>query len=113
MSTPDPDELVRVYRAADVPDAQLVRNMLEDAEISAVVQGETLALAMGDIPVGPSTAPTVWVHARNATRARELVEQREAHTPTDQPAWTCLECGEQIEGQFAECWQCTPATSPE
>ena len=122
----------RVYSASDPADAHLMRGMLESNGIEAIVQGEALWSGRGDLPLGPESAPSVWVSDEEFDRARTLISEHEraidpnrcancGHDfeqppPTTCPqcgqanakpeAWICPECGESIEGQFAECWRC-------
>src|SRR5690606_17888944 len=100
------DRLVRVYTAADAGDAHLVRDLLAAEGVRAVIQGENLSMARGEIPLGPTTAPSVWVREGDVPQARALIEAFERPTPSQRPAWTCPNCGERIEGQFSECWRC-------
>ncbi len=30
----------------------------------------------------------------------------EAAVPVDAPAWTCSDCGQEVEAGFGTCWQC-------
>ena len=123
----------RVYEASDPADAHLMRGMLESHGIAAVVQGEALWAARGDLPFGPESAPSVWVRGEDYELARAAIDQHEREideagrcgncgyelgesAPSVCPQcgkdtalperWICPECGESIEGQFAECWRC-------
>lgn len=122
----------RVYLARDPADAHLVRGVLESEGIDAVVQGEALWSARGELPLTAESAPSVWVAGENHERARGLIEEYEraidpsrcgncGHRLGESPPtvcpqcgqdnskpepWICPECGEAIEGQFAECWRC-------
>jgi Putative prokaryotic signal transducing protein len=108
--------MVKVYSGADPADAHLVRGFLASHGIDAVVTGEALWGARGELPFGVGTAPTVCVRAEDAERARELIcnrpknagpnspERGAARRPVD--SWQCSKCGEQIEGQFTSCWNC-------
>jgi hypothetical protein len=78
-------------------------NLLRAAGIRAEVRNTHLAGAVGDIPF-IEAGPQVWIDGiESAERAREVLAQADA-APV-QPAWRC-ECGECIEGQFAQCWNC-------
>lgn len=91
-----------VYASRNPAEAQLVRGLLEDAGISAVVQNEQLFAGFaerGDI------VPSVLVLERDAQEAQALVAdwlQRRSAEAT----WTCPGCGESVEEQFTECWHC-------
>jgi hypothetical protein len=70
-------KLVEVYRAKDSPKAHLLKLALEEAGIPAVVEGDLLQGAVGEIPVGWSTAPRIVVEETDAMRARQILEQFE------------------------------------
>lgn len=108
--------LARIYTSRDPAEAHLLRSQLETAGIRAVVLGETLANAIGTLPLGSASAPTVWVNddaLPDAAAVVEAFEQRLAHgpLPTIAAPWVCPKCGETIEGQFTDCWNCLTARS--
>ena len=88
----------------NVIDAHHRANILRSAGIRAEVRNTLLGGAVGDIPF-IETGPQIWIQdGQDASIAHEvlaLVDQ----APT-QPAWKCPACGEAIEGQFAQCWNC-------
>ncbi len=50
-------------------------------------------------------SPSVWVPDEDYEKAMELVRALESPLP-DLPEWRCPSCGEQIEDQFTQCWNC-------
>ncbi len=68
--------LVEVYRAKDSPQAHLLSSVLEGAGIQASVEGDLLQGALGEIPVGWSTAPRIMVEERDAGLVLALVSHR-------------------------------------
>ncbi len=95
-----------VHTAKHPTEAHLVKGMLEAEGIRAAVLGDQLYGAYGELPV----LPTVWVlDDALATQADALIidflrgaaARRYGHE-----RWICTHCGEQLEGQFTECWQC-------
>lgn len=79
-------------------------NLLRSAGIRAEVRNTYLAGAVGDIPF-MEAGPQVWIDDReNTDIARTIIEEAE-RAPT-QASWHCEACGELIEGQFAQCWNC-------
>lgn len=47
------------------------------------------------------------VHEAQAEQARELiVEYLEGEPEHDGKEWKCSRCGERIEPQFTQCWNC-------
>ena len=103
-----------IHTAKHPAEAHLIRGMLEADGIRAIVQGDQLYGAYGELPI----LPTVWILDDSlATHADRLVldflrgtaARRHGHEH-----WTCVQCGENLEGQFTDCWNCgaaRPATS--
>jgi hypothetical protein len=65
---------VVVYRAASLQQAQLLRNLLEDAGIESVVVNDALQGVSGELPLGWTTLTRVVVAKADAARARRLAE---------------------------------------
>lgn len=97
----------RVHVARHAPEAHVVRGFLESNGIDAIVRGDHLQGGWGELPVDLCA---VWItddsqfERANALLisflkgdfARELKDQN----------WRCPNCGENLEGQFTECWSC-------
>lgn len=82
-----------------------VANALRAAGIACEVRNTTLSGAIGDIP-WLECAPQIWItDPRDEARAREILYELRAPAPTG-PGWVCGDCGETLEAQFGECWQC-------
>ncbi len=99
----------QVYSARNEIDAQLVKGFLDDQGIESVVQGAALSTILGNIPATPETLPSLWVREEDVDRATTAIAGFKADAVPAQPAsdpWTCPKCGEQIEPQFTECWNC-------
>jgi Putative prokaryotic signal transducing protein len=103
-------QLVEVYRASNVPEAHAVRVGLEQIGIRAYIQGETLQIAVGELPMGWLTAPRVLVEGLQLNEARAYITQFEKHrqeTRTISAAHShpdvteCLACGA-IMSEFNE-----------
>ena len=99
----------KVYIAQDPSDAHFVAGILQEYGISCEVLGEDLWGARGALPLSPDTLPTVWIQDDNKIeQAEKLVRQYENKTlpvNTGGP-WQCPNCGEEIEAQYTDCWQC-------
>jgi hypothetical protein len=65
-----------IYRAENVFDASLVRDLLGQADIMAFVQGAVLQGGIGELPA--SGLVTVSVADEDASAARDIVEAFEA-----------------------------------
>ena len=94
---------VCVYRATGPMDAYMIRHWLERNGVPSFIRGD-LSSIRGEIPI-PEAWPTVWVHRDLESRALEAIHALQ--TPTlVHPRWTCEECGEMNEPNFASCWSC-------
>jgi hypothetical protein len=96
----------RVYRNESLVMITHLKNLLEHAGIGSVVKNDRLMGAMGEIPF-LECWPELWVvNDRDEARAAEIIRDT---LSSEQPVggdWVCRSCGEKIEGQFAQCWQC-------
>jgi hypothetical protein len=106
-----PISLVKLYAGRDSFDAHHVCAFLEGQGIPATVMGDMLTVARGDLPLTVETLPAVWINEEDTPRAMAAmrVYLRKPGDPGGPPApepWTCLKCGEVIEGQFTSCWHC-------
>jgi len=125
--------MIKVYSAETALETNLVRGLLEQNGIKAIVQGEQLLSARGELPFTPDVSPSVWVRKEDGPAAFSLIEENynrsvnpttckqcgydlrgspgpacpECGRPfTKSPSWVCPACGESIEGQFTACWNC-------
>ena len=98
-------DMRRVYTAENVFDAYIVRDRLHEQHIEAVVQGEMLAGAIGELP--PDSRPSVWIREDGLfDAARSVVEHFEQEEVPDCD-WRCSHCGEDNAATFGLCWQCS------
>ena len=100
----------KVYGAANITEANLVKSYLESLSIQSFTKNESLANLMGELPIGPSTEPTVWVDDENFEKATQLMTEWSSSQSNLAP-WKCPVCGEMSEGQFDACWQCSSKNS--
>lgn len=68
-----------IYRAANLADAHLVRQLLESEGVPAFVQGEYLQGAVGELPA--NTEVFVHVHDAHVDAARAVVADWESSEP--------------------------------
>jgi hypothetical protein len=93
-----------LYEARDALQANLLRDHLAAHHIQAVVLGDYLSGAAGQLPA--VNFPVVWlVEDRDLPRARQLLEVFLSPLPAAAP-WTCPNCGAEVDGEFELCWQC-------
>lgn len=97
----------RFYQAQNEIEAQLLIDYLHSSHIQAVMLGQYLSGAAGDLSA--LNFPWVWLmEARDVPRATQLLEEFRARRSgiQDQPDWTCPSCGHAIDGAFDLCWNC-------
>lgn len=71
--------MIIIYRAANIADAHLMRQLLENEGIPAFIQGEYLQGAVGELPA--NTEILVHVADENADVARVIVDEWESAEP--------------------------------
>lgn len=107
----------QIYTARNDMDAHFVQGLLEQAGIRSVIQGEAQEGAWGTLQITAKSALSVWIDESDAAAAQPVVDEflkhrREDATGDDRadiPAgktWRCVKCGELVEDQFDECWNC-------
>lgn len=100
--------MIKIYSAATLPDAHLVRGLLGQAGIDATVFNENLQGGLGEIPF-THAYPEVWiVDERDLQRAREVIRQLERPAPGS-GSTVCPRCHEGSPGHFQICWNCGEA----
>jgi len=95
----------RIYSALNLPDAQIISDLLTQSGIRTRIFNQNAAGALGELPVD-AAQPQVWVEdERREVEARQLVEQfHRANIRSAQ--WACRECGEGNPSTFEICWNC-------
>ena len=97
--------MIRIYQAANLPQAHLVAGLLRQAGIDARVLKENAQGGLGDIPFGEAY-PEVWIeHETDEVRAKEIVAEFES-VPVEIASVACPVCGEENPGNFELCWKC-------
>lgn len=97
--------MIRIYQAADLPQAHLIAGLLRHAGIAARVLKENAQGGLGDIPFGEAY-PEVWIERpSDLDRAKAIIEEFENPT-IHSGSVTCPACGEDNPGNFELCWKC-------
>jgi hypothetical protein len=96
----------RIYSSQSHMVVALLKNILEASGISCVIRNELLAGAAGELP--PIECwPELWVMDDNQYEwARKLIKTTLDAGDHGRSVWQCRQCGECLEGQFAQCWSC-------
>lgn len=95
----------KIYAAATLPDAHLVRGLLAREGIDARVFNENAQSLMGEIPVHHAW-PEIWIMDEDdEERARGLIRGMERAADAARSA-RCPHCGEDNPANFQVCWSC-------
>jgi hypothetical protein len=96
----------RVYSAHDVMTIGYLQQVLEAAGIECMIRNQYLSGAAGGIPANECW-PEIWINdASRYDESLRLIDAALAPPARDLRDWTCPDCGERIERQFGQCWQC-------
>jgi hypothetical protein len=100
-----PDEPVVVFSTWVSAEAHLLKWLLDSHGIAAEVR-DRLTMIYGELPPTPQNLPSVWVAARDAPRADEIVRDFQSGRVANGEAWRCAACGETVGAQFTACGRC-------
>ena len=97
----------KVYASQLAPMVGHLRNVLESHGITCMVKNEYLAGAAGELP--PTECwPELWVmEDAKYDEAVAIVSAASLENLVEPGGrWICDRCGEELEGQFTDCWRC-------
>ncbi len=98
----------RVYSAEHGLMTEHIKHILEEEGISSMIKNQNLIGGVGELP--PIECwPEVWIlEDEDYDRASHIISDLLKDSTEYQAAWVCR-CGETIEGQFTDCWNCGTA----
>ncbi len=95
----------KVYSARDPLMVAHIKNVLASFGIDCVTRNLDLLSAAGRLP--PIECwPELWVADEKFLRAKAILRKTFAPLESVKKTWHCAGCGEDVEGQFTECWNC-------
>jgi hypothetical protein len=101
----------RVYSGKDPLMIGHLKNVLETFGIQCVTKKFDLSSAAGELPV-IECWPELWViDDAKCAHAEAILRKTLAPLKSVKKPWQCDRCGEDIEGQFTECWRCGQSRS--
>jgi len=96
-------QMKTVYSASNISLVSIFQGILAGYGIRCWIKNEFLCAGIGEIP--PIECwPLLCVDDDDFEEAKRIVD--DALSDKDLPVWKCDACGEVIEGQFTECWNC-------
>lgn len=100
--------MIRIYSSPILAIVMNLKNILQINGIESIITNQYLSAGLGQIP--PIECwPILWVTEQDFERASAIIETAERDLSESQEIWICPKCGEEIEGQFTECWNCGAA----
>lgn len=96
----------RLHSAKDPLMIGHLKNVLDTFGIPCIARNSDLISAAGELPP-VECWPELWVIDDDKFgRARSILKKTLAPLHAVKRPWHCDGCGEVIEGQFSECWNC-------
>jgi len=100
----DLSDWIQLTTADDPIEAGFLRGLLDSAGIEVQLRSMELWTAAVEIYYSEGARPSIWVRKRELEAARQVLTRR--HEAGGGERWTCPNCGERLEAQFTDCWQC-------
>ena len=102
----------RVATSETLAEIGHLRNVLEQNGIRCFIRNEQLSGALGEVPF-LECLPELWVQSdRDKPLAERLISDLRAAPVGATDPWTCPQCRETNEAQFAACWNCGAQDQP-
>ena len=95
--------MIRIHTSPNAVEIHNLKNVLESRGIECEIRGEFRRVAVGELPVNECWIE-LWIRdAAEEKNARQILD-----SPSSEPSgsWECPKCGEMVEGQFNQCWNC-------
>jgi hypothetical protein len=96
----------KVYSAKDPLMVAHLKNVLAMFGVHCITRNLDLSSAAGELP--PIECwPELWItNDEKLDRAKSIIRKTLAPLESVKKPWRCAGCGEELEGQFTECWNC-------
>lgn len=95
----------KLYSAANLQEAHLIKGMLSVAGIEVRIFNEHLQGGLGELPFS-EVYPELWLEDEtDAARARRILADYE-RPALPRASQRCRSCGEESPGAFEICWSC-------
>ncbi len=94
----------RVYTSDNYMLTGHIKSLLEMNHIECFMKNEALTGGIGELPANECW-PEIWIqNDSDETETINLIDSY-INTSVQKSDWQC-QCGETIEGQFTQCWNC-------
>jgi len=112
MLKPIDRKFVELYRAKNLPQAHMIRILLEEAGVRVQIDGELLQGVVGELPLGWVSAPRILVDESQIARAQEIIDRVDSEegsqmeTDNQDEVTRCMACGEVMDEGNPTCRKC-------
>ena len=97
--------MLKIYCAANLPEAHLLLNLLQQAGISAQILNSYAQGASGEIPF-EQAYPQIWLEDERDKLLAESILSKYETTSAETEWHYCRKCGERNPANFELCWHC-------
>jgi hypothetical protein len=96
----------RIYTSQSHVLVILLRDALTGTGVRCFIKNELLAGAAGELPL-TECWPELWITDDDQCEWANAIVMTTLNSANRRwPTWQCAHCGQMLEGQFAQCWQC-------
>ena len=95
--------MLKVFSAQNSFEVHNLKNALESQGVKCEIRGEHLRTGIGDLPPIECWAELWIVEDSMKETAERIIASGRARQMN---AWTCPGCGESVDGQLGQCWNC-------
>jgi hypothetical protein len=95
--------MVKIYSSQNGVEVHNLKNVLEAQGIDCEIRGENLTAGLGELPVFDCLTE-LWVVDDSMVDDAKLVLSRSTRMASE--PWNCPKCGESVEAEFGQCWNC-------
>lgn len=96
----------KIYSAKDPLMVAHIRNVLATFGIDCFTRNLDLSSAAGRLPPIECWLELWVTDDEKVLRAKSILKKTLAPLESVKKSWLCAGCGEEVEGQFTECWNC-------
>lgn len=97
--------MIKVFEDFDYMRVGQMQSLLESHDIKTFLKNQFGFGGTGELPFVETVPQLFVINDADAPRAQELLEV-ELKAAEPRKAWTCKDCGMEIDGSFTDCWNC-------
>lgn len=83
-----------------------IKNILENNGIDCIIKNFMLIGGLGELPPTVCSAELWVLDDEKYNDAENILKNIFSENEQNLSEWICTKCGETVEGQFTECWNC-------